>query len=110
MWPNGGDCAMIILAALLAIDAVLHVTLVARFGVKENEPFLVYTVVYAVLAIVVFLSVPYALWATLVLAVVGLVGLTVTFNKPRREKTLDKIILGLDALAVIVAAYLLFAG
>ena len=40
-----GDCTMTILAALLAINAVLHGTVVARFGVKENEPFLVYTVV-----------------------------------------------------------------
>jgi hypothetical protein len=101
---------MIVLAALLAANAVLHGGLVARFGVKENEPFLVFTVVYAVLAIVVFLSVPYALWATLVLAAVGLVGLTVTFNKPQRDKTLDKIIWGLDALCVIGAAWLLFAG
>ena len=101
---------MIIFAILLAVDAVLHGLLVQRFGVKGNEPFLVFTVVYAVLAIIVVLSVPYALWATLVLAAVGLVGLTVTFNKPQRDKTLDKVIWGLDAVAVIGAAWLLFAG
>jgi hypothetical protein len=101
---------MILLAVLLAINAGLHGYLVARFGVKENEPFLVYTFIDAALAIVVFLSVPYALWAAFLLSVFGLVGLTVTFGKPNREKTLDKIIWGLDAVTVICAGYLLFAA
>jgi hypothetical protein len=99
-----------LLAALLAINAILHGVVVARFGVKENEPFLIYTFIDAALAIVVFLSVPYALWAAFLLTAFGLVGLTVTFGKPKREKTLDKIIWGLDALTVITAGYLLFVA
>jgi hypothetical protein len=100
---------MMLLAVLLAINAILHGYLVQRFGIKENE-FLVYTFIEAALAIIVFLSVPYALWAAFLLTAFGLIGLTVTFGKPKREKTLDKIIWGLDAATAINAAYLLFVA
>lgn len=100
---------MYILAALLALDAILHGVLIGRFGTGDNNmPFLVFGIVDAVLAVVVFLAVPYAVWATLVLSAIGLVGLTVTFNKPQRQKTLDRIIWVVDALVIIDAAYLLF--
>jgi hypothetical protein len=101
---------MMLLAALLAIDAILHGYLVQRFGIKENEPFLIYTFIDAALAIIVFLSVPYALWAAFLLTAFGLIGLTVTFGKPKREKTLDKIIWGVDTVTAIYAAYLLFVA
>ncbi len=101
---------MIGLAALLALNAVLHAVLVARFGVKGNEPFLAYVFVYGALAVAVFSGVPFALWATLVMAVLGIVGLTVTFNKANRGKSLDKVIWGLDAAAIVFAAWLAFAG
>jgi hypothetical protein len=97
-----------LLAILLAVDALLHATLVWRFGIKQNEPFLIYVFVDAALAIIVFLLVPYALWAAFLLTAFGLVGLTVTFNKPQREKTLDKVIWVVDAVALVTAAYLLF--
>jgi hypothetical protein len=32
---------MTILALLAVLDAILHATLIGRFGVKGNEPFLV---------------------------------------------------------------------
>jgi hypothetical protein len=101
---------MTLLALLLALDAVLHGFLIYRFGIKQsaNMPFLIFAFVDAILAIAVFLAWPYALWATLVLSALGLAGLTVTFNKPVREKSLDRVIWVVDALIVLYAAYLLF--
>ena len=103
---------MMVLALLLALDAALHAFVIFRFGIedKANVPFLVFAFVDAALAIAVFLAVPYALWATLVLSVIGLIGLTVTFGKPQRDKTLDRVIWGADAVIVLLALYLLFAG
>lgn len=101
---------MIVLAALLALDAVLHAFLIYRFGTGQNMPFLIFAFIDAALALAVLLAVPYALWATLVLSAFGLVGLTVTFNKPVREKTLDRVIWVVDAAIVLDALYLLFAG
>jgi hypothetical protein len=102
---------MALLVALLAVNAIVHGIVVARFGVQNNnQPFLVFAIVYAALAIAVYLSVPYVLWAVLLLAIVGIVGLTVTFNKPVRDKTLDKVIWALDAITILSAAYLLFVA
>ncbi len=99
-----------LLALLLAVDAVLHAVVIYRFGISQsaNMPFLIFAVIDAILAVVVFLAVPYAVWATLLLSAFGLVGLTVTFNKPDREKTLDRIIWVVDAAIVLCAAYILF--
>ena len=101
---------MIFLALLLALDAVLHGLVIYRFGTAQsaNMPFLIFAFVDAVLAIGVFLAVPYVLWATLLLSAFGLIGLTVTFNKPVREKTLDRAIWVVDVAIVLYAAYLLF--
>ena len=101
---------MNLLALLLVIDAALHAFLIYRFGTSDraNMPFLIFAFVDAILAIAVFLAWPYALWATLVLSALGLVGLSVTFNKPNREKTLDRVIWVVDAVIVVFAAYLLF--
>jgi hypothetical protein len=101
---------MNLLVLLLVIDAALHAFLIYRFGTGDsaNMPFLVFAVVDAILAIAVFLAWPYALWATLVLSAFGLAGLTVTFNKPNREKTLDRVIWVVDAVIVVFSAYLLF--
>ena len=60
------------------------------------------------LAIIVFLAVPYAVWAALILTAIGIVGLTVTFGKPQRDKTLDRIIWVVDLAIVVLAVYLLF--
>jgi hypothetical protein len=52
---------MPLLLGLLVLNAVLHGIEVARFGVRDdNQPFLVFALVYAALAVVVYLSVPYA--------------------------------------------------
>jgi hypothetical protein len=101
---------MTILALLLLADAALHAFVIYRFGTgdKANMPFLIFAAVDLLLAIAVFLAWPYAIWATLVLSIIGIAGLTFTFNKPQREKTLDKAIWVLDALIVLTAIYLLF--
>jgi len=102
---------MSLLLTLLTTNAIVHGIVVARFGVRNNnQPFLIFAIVYAALAIAVYLSVPYALWAVLLLAVIGILGLSITFNKPVRDKTLDKIIWLLDATVVLYTAYLLFAA
>jgi|688.fasta_scaffold693598_2 hypothetical protein len=97
-----------LLVALLVVNTVLHGVVIARFGIKSNEPFLIFAVIYAVLALVVYFAVAYALWATLALSVFGLIGLTVTFNKVARDKTLDRIIWAADAATIAATAYLLF--
>ncbi|MCB1488911.1 MAG: hypothetical protein KDJ88_15830 [Bauldia sp.] len=101
---------MILLAILLAINAAMHAFVVLRFGIRQNEPFLLYVFVDAALAIAVFFAVPYALWATLVLIIIGIVGLTVTFGRPQRDKTADKIIWALDAATIVWTVYLLVSG
>jgi hypothetical protein len=102
---------MILLALLLALDAALHAFLIFRFGIedKANLPFLVFVFVDAALAVAVFLAVPYVLWATLILSAFGLIGLTLTFGKPQRDKSLDRVIWVVDLVIVVYAAYLLFA-
>jgi hypothetical protein len=94
-----------ILAFVLAIDAALHGLLVYRFGVKENMSFFVYVFIYAILALAVFFAVPHVLWPTLILSLIGIVGLTVRFNQPKRDKTIDKAIWMADAAAVGCTLY-----
>lgn len=102
---------MSLLLTLLTTNAIVHGIVVARFGVRNNnQPFLLFAIVYAALAIAVYLSVPYTLWIMLLLAVIGILGLSITFNKPVRDKTLDKIIWLLDATVILYTAYLLFAA
>jgi hypothetical protein len=102
---------MSLLLTLLVTNAIVHGIVVARFGFgNNNQPFLIFAIVYSALAIAVYLSVPYALLAVLLLAAIGILGLSITFNKPVRDKTLDKAIWLLDAIVVLYAAYLLFAA
>jgi hypothetical protein len=102
---------MLLLAILLAVNAILHGAIIARFGVKGNEPPLVFGIADLVLAIVIFLAVPYALWAALIVSLVGIAGLTLQFNRiPHDDKTIERIIWVLDAVIILLAAWLLFAG
>jgi hypothetical protein len=103
-----GGPVMTLLALLLAIDAALHALLVYRFGIKENMSFFVYVFIYAALALAVFLNLPYMLWPALIFSAIGFVGLTVRFNQPQRDKTIDKSIWVADLAAIICAIYLLF--
>ena len=100
---------LLFLVALLALDTALHVGVIARLGIKGNEPFLIFALIDAVLTLVVYFAVPYALWATLAFSLFGIVGLTITFNKVPRDKTLDRVIWVVDAAIIVSAAYLLFA-
>ena len=101
---------MILLAALLALDALLHAFLIHRFGTNQNVPFVIFAFVDTALAVAVLFALPYSIWATLALSAFGLVGLTVTFNTPDREKSLDRVIWVVDVVIVLYAAYLLFAA
>ena len=103
---------MALLAALLIADALAHATVVARYGIsdKANLPFLLYTPVNAALAVLVILSVSSIEWFVLGFIGFGLVGLTVTFNKPQRDLTLDKIIWALDVAIVVTSVYLIATG
>lgn len=99
---------MTLLALLLAVDAALHIAVIARYGTGNNNmPFLVFAIVDAILAVLVFFLVPYMVWVTLILTAIGLIGMTVTFNKPQRDKTLDKIIWVVDAVIILYSIYLL---
>lgn len=66
--------------------------------------------VYAALAIAVYLSVQNVLWAVLFLTTIGTIGLTVTFNKIARDKRLEMVIWPLNIVIILVAGYLLFAA
>ena len=102
---------MTVLICLLAGNALLHGAVIVRFGVRSNnQPFLVFGLVYTALTVAVYLSVPYVLWAAFVLSIVGIVGLTLTFNKPVRDKMFDKLIWLLDAAIVLFTGYLLFVA
>ncbi len=96
------------LVAFLFLNAVLHGLLVMRHGAAANKPFVLFTVVYAALGAMVLAGIPYALWITLALSVIGFVGLSVTFNQPDREKSLDKMIWVADLAVVLLTLYLLF--
>lgn len=99
-----------LLAVLLALNAILHAGIVGRHGVRGNLAFAAYIVVYAALAVVVFLQVPHAVRATFLLALAGLIGLTMMFRALKRDKTLDRLIWVLDLATVALAGWLLWAN
>ena len=99
---------MTILVAMLALNTVLHGFLIGRFGAKGNVPVLVFTFIYAALTLAVFFELPFALWATLILSAIGLAGLTVTFGQIARDKSIDRVIWGLDVAVVAYVAYIMF--
>jgi hypothetical protein len=102
---------MAMLTGFLAVNAILHAAVIARYGVRGNNlPFLLGALAYAALALAVYLSVPYSLWGVLVFSVVGITGLTITFDKPVRDKTFDRLIWLLDAVTILLVGYLLFVA
>lgn len=101
---------MSLLIALLALDAILHGIIIGRFGIRSNQPVFVFMLVYAALAITVYLSVSNVLWAVLLLTTIGTIGLTATFNKIPRDKRLEMVIWPLNIIIILVAGYLLFEG
>ena len=105
---SGGKIVTIVLVVLLALNAVLHGAIVVRFGAQQNMPPLVFGVIYAVLAVLVALAVPYALWGVLLLTVVGLAGLAVNYNSIAHDRSVERVIFVVGGLIVLSAAYLLF--
>jgi len=96
-----------ILSVLLLGNAVLHGVIVGRFGIKGNEPPALFGILYAGLALAVFLAWPYAPLAVVVVTAVGLIGLAVNFKKLQHETTVEKIIFVVGAATLALAAYLL---
>ena len=100
---------MTLLATLLLLNAAFHAAVIVRFGTADdNLPFLIFAIIDLALAVVVFLAVPHALWAVLILTAIGFTGLMMTFRKPQRDKSLDRIIGALDVAVIALTAYLLF--
>lgn len=93
---------------MLAVNAILHGAIVARFGVKGNEPPLAFGAAYAALALAVLFAVPYALWAALILPLVGIAGLAVAYNRIPHEKTIERVILALNGAIILFVGNLLF--
>ncbi|NJL88341.1 MAG: hypothetical protein HC886_24120 [Leptolyngbyaceae cyanobacterium SM1_1_3] len=83
-----------------AVSVIVHANSVEGLTRRQQE--------ILALAIAAFLAVPYVLWAVLVLSAIGIVGLTATFGKPQRDKTLDRIIWVVDLAIIVLVAYLLF--
>jgi hypothetical protein len=55
--------------------------------------------------------VPYALWAALIVSLVGIAGLTLQFNRiPHDDKTIERVIWALDAIIILLVVYLLFVA
>ena len=102
---------MSLLLTLLTTNTVVHGIVVARFGVRNNnQPFLLFAIVYAALAIAVYLSVPYALWMVLLLAVIGiLVSLVVLVGLQVRSimRSPYPALRALESLALTVPLFLL---
>lgn len=98
---------MMLLTLLLVLNAVLHGVIIGRFGIKGNEPPAVFGLVYAGLALAVYLGWSYGMLATLVVTAVGLLGLAVNFKKLQHETTVEKIIFLVGAAILACTAYLL---
>jgi len=97
-----------VLGLVLVGNAVLHAVIVGRFGIKGNEPPAVFGILYAGLALAVFLGWAHAPLAVLIVTAVGLVGLAVNFKKLQHETTVEKIIFVVGAAILACAAYLQF--
>jgi hypothetical protein len=99
----------LLITLLLTVNAIVHGVVVARYGFRDNnQPFFFFALIYAALAVALYFSVPYAIWAILILSTIGFVGLNVTFKKLVRDKTPDKLIWLLDAVTILSTGYLLF--
>ena len=101
---------MAFLSLLLLVNAVLHGVIVVRFGIKGNEPPAVFGLLYAALALAVFLGWAHGTLATLIATTVGLIGLAVNFRKLQHDTTAEKIIFVVGVAIIAGAAYLLLVG
>jgi len=103
-----GEVRMTLLSFLLLGNAVLHGVIIGRFGIKGNEPPAVFGILYAGLALAVFLGWAHATLAVLGVTAVGLLGLAVNFSKLQHETTVEKIIFVVGAAILACAGYTLF--
>jgi hypothetical protein len=100
---------MLLLAALTALDTILHAIIVFRFGAAGlNRPVMIFAIIYLLLTLGLIFAVPYVVWAALILTLVGTIALTAAFRQIMRDKTIDRIIWVLNIVIVLDAAYLLF--
>jgi hypothetical protein len=99
---------MLVVVLLLALDAILHAAVVYRFGMTGNEPPLVFAVIYVALALAVYFAVPYALWTTLVITIVGEGALIANYRNIAHEKTIENVILALNLVVIACTVWLLF--
>lgn len=83
---------MTLLGLLLLANAVLHAVIVGRFGIKGNQPPMVFGVLYAGLALALLLGWAQAPLAALAVTTVGLIGLALNFRKLQHDTTVEKII------------------
>lgn len=97
-----------VLGLALIGNAVLHGVIVGRFGIKGNEPPAVFGILYAVLALAVFLGWAHTPLAVLIVTAVGLTGLAVNFKKLQHDATVEKIIVMVGAAILACAVYLQF--
>jgi|GEM_PF-3328522 len=101
---------MTLLAALLALNALLHALIVGRFGLSGNLPPAAFAAIYALLALAVMLAWPLALWAVLALTAAGAAGLAANLRRIAHDTTIERAILALDAVIALVTLWLLAAG
>ena len=101
---------MMLLSLLLLVNAVLHGVIVARFGIKGNEPPALFGVLYAALALATFSGWSYGTLAVLAVTLIGLLGLALNFKKLQHDPTVEKVIFVVGAAILASAAYLLLGG
>lgn len=87
----------------LALNAGLNGLIIARHGIRGDEPPLLVGLIYAALAMAACAGWTDAPLAALVVTAVGGLGRALNFRKLTRETTVEKIILAVGA-SVIVAA------
>jgi hypothetical protein len=98
---------MMLLAVMLAVNAALHAIIIARHGIKGNEPPAAFGVLYAVLALAAFAGSTWVPSAAVLVTAIGLLGLAINFRKLTHDTMIEKIIFGVGAAVILVAAYLL---
>ena len=97
------------LIALYAASSVMHFALVARYGIAGNIGTLVFAFIYGALALAVAMAVPHALWAGLVLTLVGITGLSLNFLGIAKTVPTGVVFWAVDAVVIALTLYLLFA-
>jgi len=96
------------LTAILAVEAILHWTIVGRYGLRGNAPPLVFGLLYAALAAASVTGAGFVPWAALVVAVVGTLGLVANYRKIAHPKGTEHATLALNALLILLLLAAIF--